>query len=483
MARKVAWIALALALAAPAPARADDKKARELFEKGVELFERGDHAGARESFEAAAKLVDYPIVLYDLGLCYEALGDPVRAVRTMEKVLAAPGSLKAERVEHAKKTLEEQRKKIARLTLRSKPDGAEVRVGGVLVGRTPLVDVELPAGTAHIEVTLDGHGVQRKSENLGGQQKVELELTLEPSQKKLAHVRVRSALPGADIAIDGLTVAKTPYDVTLAVDPGQHRFEVRRPGYVSAGETLVLAEGATGEVTLTPTPDPKAAALDLGKLALVLDQKDASVLVDGARRDPDPLGITLPVGPHVVRIERTGFEPLELRLEVPSQGTLEKRLDLIPTPELRSRWLGEASAQRIGGWVAVGAGVAFAGASAGLLGWNAAGKGALSAENADEKAKTGAYAICNSGDQALAAQCKAKREDLFGRNNVSTGVDVGAALGLGVGLTGVVVGAVLLATVRDTSKLERKPPDAWGSLAPLVHVGQTGWQLGLAGSF
>jgi Flp pilus assembly protein TadD len=47
---------------------------------GVLLYERGDYAGARQSFEAAQKLApDDAAVLYNLGQCHDRLGEPAKA--------------------------------------------------------------------------------------------------------------------------------------------------------------------------------------------------------------------------------------------------------------------------------------------------------------------------------------------------------------------------------------------------------------------
>jgi len=466
-----------------APAQADDLQARQLFERGVTLFEQGDFSAARDSFEAAAKLVSQPVVLYDLGLCYAELGDPIRAVRTMEQVLAAPGTLKPERIEQAKKTLEAQRKKLARLTLRSTPAGAEVRVGGVLLGRTPIVDVAVPAGTAHIELTLDGHALLRKTQTLSAERAHELELVLEPSDKKLARVMVRSELLAADIAIDGLVVARTPIGVSLGIEPGTHRVEVRRPGYVTAGETLVLAEGATGEVTLNPVPDAQASPSVMSTLALAVEPPDVSTFVDGARREVSPRGTSLAAGLHVVRLERSGYEPIQLRLDLPPGEVVSKTVALRPNPELRAQWIAEAHRARVGGWlsIAFGGGLAVAGVS--VLSWNGTGKQALDQEDADSQAQRGDYAVCGSGDEVEAELCKDRRTGLGSRQNLALGLDVGGSIGLALGLGAVVIGSVLVGTAKDTSGLEQKPAEPWATLVPLVALGSDAFVLGLAGPF
>ena len=76
-----------------------------------------------------------------------------------------------------------------------------------------------------------------------------------------------------------------------------------------------------------------------------------------------------------------------------------------------------------------------------------------------------------------------RRADLTSREQLSLGLDVGGSIGLAVGIGAVVVGAVLVATARDTSALEQTRSEPWASWIPLVAVGPETFSLGMSSAF
>jgi Flp pilus assembly protein TadD len=77
--RRPAWIVgLALFLSSCTPTA--QELVKQYNDDGVLLYERGDYAAARQSFEAAQKLApDDVAVLYNLGQCHDRLGEPAKA--------------------------------------------------------------------------------------------------------------------------------------------------------------------------------------------------------------------------------------------------------------------------------------------------------------------------------------------------------------------------------------------------------------------
>jgi hypothetical protein len=82
---------------------------------------------------------------------------------------------------------------------------------------------------------------------------------------------------------------------------------------------------------------PAQAEIPEGFLRLLITPRDASVFVDGAlvgivddfggRREQ-----ALPAGPHHIRIEAPGYEPVEFDVRVPAGDTISLRRELIPLP-------------------------------------------------------------------------------------------------------------------------------------------------------
>src|SRR4051812_24869733 len=92
-------------------------EARERYERGKQLYEERDYAGALAEFLRAQQLIGSPVTLLNIGRVYAAMGRPVDAVTALEKVLASPGSLKADQVELATRTRDEQKRRVGRLAV------------------------------------------------------------------------------------------------------------------------------------------------------------------------------------------------------------------------------------------------------------------------------------------------------------------------------------------------------------------------------
>jgi Tfp pilus assembly protein PilF len=67
------------------PAHGDESKrdeARQRYQRGLQLFNEGNYEAARVEFERAYQLSPSYKILYNIGLCYEQLGDYVRCSAT-----------------------------------------------------------------------------------------------------------------------------------------------------------------------------------------------------------------------------------------------------------------------------------------------------------------------------------------------------------------------------------------------------------------
>ena len=90
--RRVALFVLPAILAA-ACAPTGQERLRDYNDDGVRLFQRGAYGNARDSFQAALALRPAdPDLAYDVGQCYDRLGQPDQAQKFYEQCLAAaPG--------------------------------------------------------------------------------------------------------------------------------------------------------------------------------------------------------------------------------------------------------------------------------------------------------------------------------------------------------------------------------------------------------
>ena len=124
-----------IAAAAPADVSAENKAAaRELFARGVAFLESGEPARAARALEQARALAPFAVVLYNLGVAYERLGQVVEASETFRAVVDEPGQLNPERVAAAQRKLATLAARIGHLAIASEPEGATVRIDGADVG-------------------------------------------------------------------------------------------------------------------------------------------------------------------------------------------------------------------------------------------------------------------------------------------------------------------------------------------------------------
>ncbi len=320
---------------AQAVSDADRKAAKQRFARGVERLRAEDYHSAAEQFEKAYELAPFAVVLYNLGITYAKLDRPVEAAEAMQKVLAAPGKLRAERLIRARQILDEQAGLLGRLAVTVDQAGAEIRVDGSTVGRSPMASpAKLRAGAHFVEVVKRGFAPFRKEVRVAARASEKLAVTLETTELAFAQIWIRTELPDVEVWLDGTRIGQTPLEQSLPVLPGDHEIELRRIAYHSVIKRLSLGAGATAEVKASPSIDEDAVRSEGGTLALRAENPNSLVLsVDGKRHGVYGGAIALPPGRHDVRVERAGFFPATIRVHLTKGGRLERQVLLDPTPE------------------------------------------------------------------------------------------------------------------------------------------------------
>src|ERR1041385_5860119 len=200
-----------VAAAADAP---DPKKteAAQRFDRGLQLFDDGDTAGALAEFKRTYELVPNPVVLFNIGLVYAAMGRPVDAEDALDKVLQTPEKLSTAQRERATRTLNDQKARIGRLTVTTIPDGARIDIDNVEVARTPLTaPLRISEGSHVVGAVSEGYAPDRKEVVVAGNADATVHFDLVSTQgKQLANLTVRSRIAGAEVRIDAKLAGKTP---------------------------------------------------------------------------------------------------------------------------------------------------------------------------------------------------------------------------------------------------------------------------------
>jgi tetratricopeptide (TPR) repeat protein len=149
---------------------ADERaEAQEFFEAGVTLQKAEDFDSAIAAFESSLSLFPTRSALFNLANCLQATHRYPEALEALQRLQREYG---AELEEPMRGRVTIQRAELETLTafllVRVDQPGAEVRVDGKLVGRTPLAEPLLLAlGDHEVEVTLRGFANQQRRVNLG----------------------------------------------------------------------------------------------------------------------------------------------------------------------------------------------------------------------------------------------------------------------------------------------------------------------------
>ena len=493
------FVSLALAISfivaphAARVARADDpqagdarSEARERFSRGLHLFENGDNSGALAEFKRANDLIANRLVLFNIGLVYAAMNRPVEAVDTLDKVLQDTSPLKPEQVARARAEKDEQEKRIGFLDFSTNVP-ATIEIDGIEAGVTPLsAPLRVAAGRHVADAVASGYLPARVEVIVAGQSHVSSTLELRPSEVRLAHVNVHCPLPGAEVYVDSALVGQTPLQASVTTEPGERSLEVRRPGYRTEKQTITLQDGARGELSFDPDLDP--ADNSGGRLRLIISEGDIVVTLDGRARGVYSASIPLPAGPHALRLERAGFEPIDRLVQVPSSGDITIKVDLRPTPETREAYVQHARSHRRWAWTTLIAGAVVGGVSGGLALWgNSKISGAQhNLTTLQDSAVPGSGLPCDSTfvRPEKVDQCTQEIADAQNSLDNYRHLRLAGIIGAGVGVALIGVGATLLALSPDSTRYDR-PETQFASMrfVPVVSVSNGGAGLSLLGRF
>jgi hypothetical protein len=205
----------------------------------------------------------------------------------------------------------------AQLDVSSVPDGAEVRINGILAGETPIRIEEVQAGEADVKVSKRGYTPYqiRMLFEATKPYKVDAELTALPSG-----LTVLSSPEGARIMIDNKVVGEAP--ITLSnLKEGPHEVSASLEGHANMTKSIYLEPDINDSVEF---------AMEKNSGTLVIDTEPASVqiYVDGkllATTQPkggsdslsQPVRITLKSGnDHMVQLVREGFVSLTTLVKI-----------------------------------------------------------------------------------------------------------------------------------------------------------------------
>lgn len=432
----------------------------ERFDRGVRLASEGDHRGALAEFRAAYDATRNPEVLFNIAASHERLNEYAEAEEVLGRYerLSPPSAFARHRAEVVA-AQQRLRERVGVLRVQTPLRELSCTLDGAARTRAELVGgVRASMGRRLLRCDAEGYERFERSVELGGEETIEVEVS--PARRRAA-LQVVSALAGAELRIDGALIGRTPFDAPVSVSEGRHSVELSHPGYESARAELdVGADGARFEPRMRwrePVPEEEAAWLE------VRASEPGSVATLDGRRHAGDGSVAVPPGSHRLRVEREGFLAVERDLILTLGGRARESLQLAPTPAFRDSYLRGARAARTR-WVALIAS-GLAATVGGAVWFGLTLPGFLDAnQRSEENARL--FNACGTAVCPLTAPQYGAMRDAAAReaDALQPQVIVAGAL-LGVGVTALVVGAVLAADAPSPQRFDA--PSSWHFSASL----------------
>lgn len=232
------------------------------------------------------------------------------------------------------------------LAVRSRPAGAQVAVGGVYRGRTPLEVALAPGVTYDVAVTQPGYSSFTRSFFAASGERTAMEARLTP---RLARLTVQGEPAGAEVLVDGRRRGTAP--VTLEVSAGERQLEVRRSGFQPYSATVLAEVELPRTVEYRLLPSDRAQALLLTAPTLRAQGHELRLVAGGlllmgagrreqGRRPNEPVlrRVSLARPFYIGMHEVTNAQFRRFRREHRSGFIDQRTLDLDAQPVVRVSW-------------------------------------------------------------------------------------------------------------------------------------------------
>ena len=214
---------------------------------------------------------------------------------------------------------------VQQLSISSIPSGASVYIDDVLVGETPLDEIEVQEGNVYLQLRKEGKEVIDTFLTVAEGSPSNLSFTLhdilrfEPDpvtpDVTWGSLHITSEPPGASVYIDNRYAGSTPF-VNDDIQTGRYRISVRQSGYDNYNQTVTIAEGERASVN--------ASLKAFGSLLIESDPSGAEVVIDGRvvgetpYRDPQ-----ISAGNYDVTIRKDGYREYTSNVTVRERETRE----------------------------------------------------------------------------------------------------------------------------------------------------------------
>ncbi len=208
-----------------------------------------------------------------------------------------------------------------KLSFASNPAGAGIIIDNEMLGKTPLANLSVKAGSHELRVLATRYLPYRQDIDVTGMgQNQHFDLSLEPAW---ANIAISSEPVGATIYLDGEALANTP--ALLEILQGDHQIELRLPRYRPWQQSLSVSAGVHQNlqpIVLEPAD---------GILNLSSQPNKASVTVDGEYRGQTPISLELsPADNHRIAVFKPGHSSANRSVSLDPEEQRDMRVKLKP---------------------------------------------------------------------------------------------------------------------------------------------------------
>lgn len=110
---------------------------------------------------------------------------------------------------------------------------------------------------ANALAALEGY-LREIGDEIGQERKAEVLASIVTLKTRVAHVRIVANVVAPEVLVDGFPVRIDNAHGEIALDPGDHRIDLRKPGYQSGGTVVTLAAGDANRVRVDLVRVPRS---------------------------------------------------------------------------------------------------------------------------------------------------------------------------------------------------------------------------------
>jgi hypothetical protein len=358
--RRTAVLVLCASLFAPSLARAEEpakttaegdiETAKDLFRKGVALFEAGDIERALDFFLRSRGAFASSKNTLNAAICLERLGRADEAIELYEEVLTKfSDGIDANARAGVISATAALRKKVGSIDVSANVDGMLV-IDGRMRGKLPLVAaVRVLPGSHVVRVIKDGWDTFQQTVKVEVGQTVAVDAKLTPLTTS-GKLRVEApGLEGGSVFIDGAAVGEVPWEGNLA--PGPHVCFVQKDDRGSDPRLINVIKSQSTSTSLEARP--------LGvSIRVVVEPATAQLTIDGVPVGSGRWQGRLTLGNHSLAAREVGYVSRTVNVDSSAKSAGEQVIKL-DVDRSHPRWAVAAAAGSY--WIDLTGGLALGG--------------------------------------------------------------------------------------------------------------------------